>query len=465
MRATWLAFGLSLLALMAGAALGAPNALTSVLAPAAAPPTLISYQGFVKVGGNAYTGTGYFKFAVMDAASGNGTTNYWANDGAASGEPAALVSLAVTGGLFDVMLGDTSLAGMTQAITQNSFNQTNTYLRVWFSQTAAGPFQALDPNQRIGSAAYALRATRADSAADADSLGGVAAASYLQTTSSLNAPNLVGVAPLASIPAIPWSNLTSVPAGFADNVDNDTTYAAGSNLTLTGNTFALTSNVAVNSLTTTGNVGIGTASPATTLDVAGPIKVGGSLATCSSAGMVRWTGTTLDVCDGAAWTTINTSGNRKAFRARPSASISNITGGQVVTFGVEDYDDANAFNGTTYTVPSGAGTLYHFECRLLLVPATDPGTLGVLLQVNGVAVAEAIDYASVGGIGYLRQVSADLKLVAGQQVKCFSYFLSGGSGPLISGAISPNAGNSNYSIMRGYWNPPVGTVFSGYLIY
>ena len=107
--------------------------------------------------GSPFTGNGYFKFAVMDAASGNGTTNYWANDGTASGQPSTAVALAVTGGLFDVMLGDTSLAGMTQTITQSAFNQTTTYLRVWFSQTPGGPFQALDPNQRIGSAAYALR--------------------------------------------------------------------------------------------------------------------------------------------------------------------------------------------------------------------------------------------------------------------------------------------------------------------
>lgn len=152
---------LLLLALMAGTALGAPGALTGVFAPAAPPPTLISYQGFVKVSGNAYSGTGYFKFAVIDAASGDGTTNYWANDGTASGEPSAAVALSVSNGLFDVMLGDTSLNGMTQAITQNAFSQTATYLRVWFSQTAGGPFQALDPNQRIGSAPYALRAEKA----------------------------------------------------------------------------------------------------------------------------------------------------------------------------------------------------------------------------------------------------------------------------------------------------------------
>ncbi|WP_423222515.1 DUF1554 domain-containing protein [Candidatus Amarolinea aalborgensis] len=149
------------LALVGGTALAAPSALSRLFEPAASPPTLVSYQGYVKVSSVAYSGTGYFKFAVMDAASGNGATNYWANDGAASGEPSASVALTVDSGLFNVMLGDTSLAGMTQPLTQGAFNQTITYLRVWFSQSAGGPFQALDPNQRIGSVAYALRAERA----------------------------------------------------------------------------------------------------------------------------------------------------------------------------------------------------------------------------------------------------------------------------------------------------------------
>jgi hypothetical protein len=36
----------------------------------------------------------------------------------------------------------------------------------------------------------------------------------------------------------PWSGLSGVPSGFADGVDNDTTYAAGTGLTLLGTTFS-----------------------------------------------------------------------------------------------------------------------------------------------------------------------------------------------------------------------------------
>ena len=51
-------------------------------------PTVVSYQGQVTVGGAPYDGTGYFKFAIVDAA---GTATYWSNDGTSSGggEPKA----------------------------------------------------------------------------------------------------------------------------------------------------------------------------------------------------------------------------------------------------------------------------------------------------------------------------------------------------------------------------------------
>ncbi len=77
-------------------------------------PTVVAYQGEVRVDGSPYTGDGYFKFAVVNAA---GNTTYWSNDGTSTGggEPTAAVQLAVSDGLFSVLLGDTTLGGMTQA--------------------------------------------------------------------------------------------------------------------------------------------------------------------------------------------------------------------------------------------------------------------------------------------------------------------------------------------------------------
>jgi hypothetical protein len=126
-------------------------------------PTTINYQGTVQVEGIPYDGTGYFKFAIVGAASGDGTTNYWANDGTSGGQPATSVPLAVREGLFGVLLGDPGLSGMSEPLAESAFSTSETYLRVWFSQTGTpGSFESLAPNQRVASVAYALRARYAE---------------------------------------------------------------------------------------------------------------------------------------------------------------------------------------------------------------------------------------------------------------------------------------------------------------
>ena len=107
--------------------------VTEPLAPVAGAPTVVSYQGQVTVGGSPYTGPGYFKFAVVDAAP----ITHWSNDGTSGGggEPAAAVQLAVANGQFSVLLGDTLLGNMTQPLTASVFGATARYLRVWFSAT------------------------------------------------------------------------------------------------------------------------------------------------------------------------------------------------------------------------------------------------------------------------------------------------------------------------------------------
>ena len=76
-------------------------------------PAVVSYQGEVRVGGTPHSGSGYFKFAVVDV---TGSATYWSNDGTSTegGEPTAAVQLAVSDGLFSVLLGDAALGGMTQ---------------------------------------------------------------------------------------------------------------------------------------------------------------------------------------------------------------------------------------------------------------------------------------------------------------------------------------------------------------
>jgi hypothetical protein len=163
------------LALLAGAALvvmsqAAPGAAS--LTPGGA-PTVVAYQGEVRVSGAPYTGDGYFKFAVVDAA---GTTTYWSNDGSSTGgsEPTAAVQLTVSEGLFSVLLGDTTLGGMTQALAAGVFSQPDRYLRVWFSENTGGPFSQLTPDTRVAAVPYALQAQEAADAGTVDGHEGAA---------------------------------------------------------------------------------------------------------------------------------------------------------------------------------------------------------------------------------------------------------------------------------------------------
>ena len=132
-----------------------------VLGPAGTTnPTTVLYQGYVTVGDTPHDGTGYFKFAVVNSA---GNTTYWSNDGTSTGgsQPGAAVSFQVSDGYFTVLLGDTSLGGMTQALTPSVFAGAGRYLRVWFATSASGPFTQLSLVP-IAAAPYALNAETLD---------------------------------------------------------------------------------------------------------------------------------------------------------------------------------------------------------------------------------------------------------------------------------------------------------------
>lgn len=130
--------------------------IRSSLPLAAQAPQIINYQGKVSVGPAPFTGTGQFRFALVDA---TGATTYWSNDGtsAAGSQPAAAVSLPVVNGLYVVPLGDAMIANMT-AVTSTAFVNIDVRLRVWFNDGVRGS-QLLSPDQRITSVGYAMVAS------------------------------------------------------------------------------------------------------------------------------------------------------------------------------------------------------------------------------------------------------------------------------------------------------------------
>ena len=58
-------------------------------------PSVVSYQGRVLNGGSPLNGSGFFKFAIVNA---SGSTSFWSNDGSsvAGSEPGAGVPLSLT---------------------------------------------------------------------------------------------------------------------------------------------------------------------------------------------------------------------------------------------------------------------------------------------------------------------------------------------------------------------------------
>ena len=151
-----IALGLSALLLTIAFQAGWVNARPFAQQERAGAPTIVSYQGQIWDGDEPYGGTGYFKFAIVDA---DGTTTYWSNDGTSTEgtEPTASISLEVENGLFSLLLGDTSLPNMTTALDETSFSNPNTYLRIWFSADGFSPWAQL-PDQKIASVPYALQA-------------------------------------------------------------------------------------------------------------------------------------------------------------------------------------------------------------------------------------------------------------------------------------------------------------------
>lgn len=84
---------------------------------------------------------------------------YWSNavdTSPADGEPDTAVSLAVTNGLFDVLLGNTALPNMA-ALPSTVFDNPDVRLRVWFDDGSHG-FQQLTPDKRIAAVGYAVMA-------------------------------------------------------------------------------------------------------------------------------------------------------------------------------------------------------------------------------------------------------------------------------------------------------------------
>ncbi|NOT01049.1 MAG: hypothetical protein HOP29_10515 [Phycisphaerales bacterium] len=131
------------------------------LIPLSAAAAALHHQGVVAVKGERFTGTGAFRFALIDGSTG---VYRWTSDGSAVSDPDAPtdpVSLTVINGVYNVLLGEATLANMT-AIPDSLFAETaDLRLRVWFDDNAGNGTHALTPDLAITPAPFANVAANA----------------------------------------------------------------------------------------------------------------------------------------------------------------------------------------------------------------------------------------------------------------------------------------------------------------
>ncbi|MGD9611744.1 MAG: hypothetical protein AB7V22_02455 [Kiritimatiellia bacterium] len=156
--------------------------LAWALAVQADPPTEFDYQGKILIDGIPLTGEGYFKYAIADEA---GSTNFWAHDGTAIGEPGTFLTNDCYNGVFSASVGGAPMGAVDPTVFALN---TALYLRVWFSADGVA-FNEMLPAQRLLSAPYAVNADLLDGRHAADILAG-----YAETDPVFSASDAAGIA-------------------------------------------------------------------------------------------------------------------------------------------------------------------------------------------------------------------------------------------------------------------------------
>ncbi|MBW6474993.1 MAG: tail fiber domain-containing protein [Anaerolineaceae bacterium] len=389
-----------------GMAIAQPSLSTSL-------GTGFTFQGQLKSSDTPYSGTCDFQFGLFDAVV----------SGTQIEDALVKTNITVSQGFFTVLLdyGDSAFTG------------NNRWLEISVRCPAgAGDYTLLSPRQWITATPYALFAKNASTA--------------------------------------PWSGLSGVPAGFADGVDNDTTYSAGTGLTLSGTTFSANTTYLQRRV-------IGTCASGYAIRV---VNENGTV-TCeavSGSGTSGWSltgnaGTTpgthyLGTSDETALE-IKVNGSR-VFRFEPNSTSPNLIGGYsgnnltnevygAIIVGGGDISSPNSITDIFGTIGGGSGNL----------AGDNSGTLldGSYATVVGGHFNRAMGQSSFVGGGYGNQSTGDTSTIAGGDSNNTSQgfaFIGGGHNNTASGLSSyvgagyqNTAGGSSSSIGGGSYNQASGT--------
>jgi hypothetical protein len=186
--------------------------------PAAPLGTAFTYQGRLTDGGAPAEGTYDLRFILYDADVG----------GNQIGGIVTKEDVAVAEGLLSVELD----------FGANAFPGDARWLDISVrAGPSAGVFTPLAPRQKVMPAPHAIYAVAAGSATSATTATRATTADTATTATS--ATTAVSATKATAADSAPWSGLTGVPAGFADGVDNDTTYTAGAGLLLDAGQFSV----------------------------------------------------------------------------------------------------------------------------------------------------------------------------------------------------------------------------------
>ncbi len=154
-----------------------------------------TYQGMLKTSGVPANGNYDFQFSLWTANSG----------GSQVGSTLTRIGVSVSNGLFTTELDFGSV-----------WDGSDRYFQIAVRPSGGGSYTTLSPRVKLNRAPYSQLAYTALS--------------------------------------VPWGGITGMPAGFADGVDNDTTYTAGAGLQLSGNTFSIANSGVVSAMLADGSV-------------------------------------------------------------------------------------------------------------------------------------------------------------------------------------------------------------------
>jgi hypothetical protein len=424
-------------------------------------PGILDHQGKIIVNGTNYTGTGQFKFALVNAA---GNITYWSNDGSstAGAEPTSAVSLPVARGIFSVNLGDTSVANMTQTIPAAAFTNSGVYLRVWFNDGVDGS-QLLSPDKQLTTVGYAFQAASALAYNETDpvysasiasgitgtltnnwntafSWGNHATAGYLtQTTADARYALISSVYTKAQSDAKYLTGYTETDpifsASIAAGIQASETNAWNNKIGGAGTTGVIPEFTASGTISnsvivqSSGKIGIGTNTPGQTLSVNGKIQ--------SATGGFMFPDGTVQTTAATNTTSSGGGGSSSVLTEAFLSTDLSLTANSLVQlpFGTSTINVGNALSGGTFTVPATGN--YIIQCTV--VSTNTPGHIAMINIFNngaffyagptasGIATAPAIPYGYVATANFTGPLTAGSLLTFDVAVNVAGVTASSGS--------------------------------------